>query len=117
MGTVYVLQLVHGKYYVGHTEHFENRMSRHFEGGGAEWTKLYKPIKVLTSFPGDLKKENRVTLACMRKWGFNNVRGGAWTKCEPLLCLPLPEIVKYRNRIEAIASEHLIIDDSVMDGI
>ena len=44
---IYTLQLEKGKYYVGKTNNPQFRLESHFNSNGSEWTKLYKPLKVL----------------------------------------------------------------------
>ncbi len=44
---VYVLQLEQGKYYIGKTNNPKFRLNNHFNANGSEWTKLYRPLKVL----------------------------------------------------------------------
>lgn len=62
-GTVYILQLKHGKYYVGHTARCDGeRFNEHFRQKGAEWTKRYKPVIVLRKFNGTLRDEDETTL-------------------------------------------------------
>ena len=80
-GTVYILQLKHRKYYVGHTsrQHGE-RYNEHFRDRGAEWTKRYKPVIVLRQFAGTLADEDETTLEMMEQHGWTNVRGGCWCK-------------------------------------
>lgn len=75
---VYVLRLVDNKYYVGWTEHLMERMKDHFENGGAQWTKKYKPVEVIKVFRGTKQDEDRETLTMMISMGKENVRGGKW---------------------------------------
>lgn len=80
---VYVLKLEHGKYYVGYAEgSVERRVDQHFNGSGAAWTKRHKPVKVLLIAEGEKRKERAMTLACMKRGGWENVRGSAWTACD-----------------------------------
>jgi hypothetical protein len=79
---VYLVKLEHGKYYVGYAEgSAEKRIRQHFSGSGAAWTKRHKPVKVLLIAEGDKRKERAMTLACMKRGGWENVRGSAWTAC------------------------------------
>ena len=82
---LYVLKLEQNKWYVGITSLTpEKRFSQHWSGfGGANWTRKYKPIKIY--YTKDLgccsikraeRYESRVTRMYMRKYGWNNVRGG-----------------------------------------
>lgn len=76
---IYVLKLEHSKYYVGKTDNPYFRLSNHFNSSGSEWTKLYKPIKVLeVKTECDDYDEDKVTLQYMDAYGINNVRGGSF---------------------------------------
>lgn len=76
---IYVLELEKGKYYVGKTNNPEFRLERHFNLYGSEWTKLYKPLRVLEIKPNcDDYDEDKITRQYMDKYGINNVRGGSF---------------------------------------
>lgn len=76
---IYVLKLEHSKYYVGKTDNPYFRLSDHFNSSGSEWTKLYKPIKVLeVKSECDDYDEDKVTKQYMDTYGINNVRGGSF---------------------------------------
>ena len=79
--SIYVLELQKGKYYVGRTENMDNRYQQHLNGKGSEWTKLYKPIKILKEYknasPYD---EDKTVIEYMDKFGIENVRGGIYSK-------------------------------------
>jgi len=75
----YVLSLENGKYYVGITDDYNNRINNHMQGGGSSWTKLHKPIEVVERFVGGKDNEREKTLEYMRKYGWENIRGGGWT--------------------------------------
>jgi predicted GIY-YIG superfamily endonuclease len=83
---LYVLRLQEGKYYVGKTsrEDPHERIKEHMQGFySAQWVKKYKPIEPteildignLTDSEAD-KLENYRTLQYMKKYGYQNVRGG-----------------------------------------
>lgn len=78
--TVYVLACELGKYYVGLTNDIHRRMLEHECGDGSVWTRLYRPIELIHETPGNLYKETALTLIYMRKHGWDNVRGGAYTQ-------------------------------------
>src|SRR5690242_17506106 len=79
--SVYVLQLENGKYYVGYTEKpIYERINEHKNNRGAKWTKLHKYVATLMQKPGDTKLETVTTLEMMAKFGWQNVRGGTYTK-------------------------------------
>ena len=82
---LYVLKQEQGKYYVGITSLTpEARFKQHLNGFlGAEWTKAYKPIKIIqevdlgvTTYEKAEVYENKVTRKYIKEYGFNNVRGG-----------------------------------------
>ena len=75
---VYVLKLENNKWYVGKTSNLEKRLEEHEKGDRSPWTKLNKVINVEETIKhGDLKS---ITLDYMRKYGWENVRGYAWSQ-------------------------------------
>ncbi len=77
---IYILQLEQGKYYIGKTNNPKLRIDNHFNSTASEWTKLYKPIKVLEIKANcDNYDEDKITLQYMDKYGINNVRGGSFS--------------------------------------
>lgn len=78
---VYVLELENGRYYVGRTSNFIQRMNEHFKEGGALYTKKYRPIKIKEVVVEKTKYDERdKTLEYMDKYGCENVRGYAWCR-------------------------------------
>lgn len=79
---IYVLKLVQGKYYIGKThKDITQRFTQHNKGLGSEWTKLYKPIRMIEFFQTtDKFQEDIYTKKYMEKYGIANVRGGSYTK-------------------------------------
>jgi predicted GIY-YIG superfamily endonuclease len=78
---IYVLLLELGKYYVGKTTNPSFRIDRHFDSNGSEWTRKYKPIKILEIMSNcDDFDEDKYTLKYMAKKGIYNVRGGSFCK-------------------------------------
>lgn len=78
---IYILQLENKKYYIGKTSNPDFRLEQHFNSSGSQWTKKYKPYKVIEIIPNcDNFDEDKYTLKFMEKYGINNVRGG--TFCE-----------------------------------
>ena len=76
---IYVLELAHGKYYVGKTNNPQFRLENHFSSNGSEWTKIYKPLNVFELIPNcDDYDEDKITRKYMDKYGINNVRGGSF---------------------------------------
>ena len=82
IGTVYVLKCVQEKWYVGYTTETEQRIRSHFTSKGSKWCQLYPPIQVSEVIPGTTITENEMTIKYMATYGYNNVRGGNYTKCE-----------------------------------
>lgn len=79
---VYILKLRGDKYYIGTTEMhgLDQRLKSHFNGGGSTWTKLHPPIEVVETIKGCSKVVEKLkTLEYMIKYGWQNVRGGAWS--------------------------------------
>jgi hypothetical protein len=76
---IYVIQLEQGKYYIGKTNNPQFRLESHFNSSGSEWTKIYKPIRVLELKPNcDDYDEDKITRQYMDIYGINNVRGGSF---------------------------------------
>jgi hypothetical protein len=76
---IYILQLEEGKYYIGKTDNPQFRLKSHFNSNGSEWTKIYKPLKVLEIKPNcDDYDEDKYTRIYMDKYGISNVRGGSF---------------------------------------
>jgi predicted GIY-YIG superfamily endonuclease len=81
--TLYVLELEDGKYYVGKTTDLPKRIKEHASGDGSEWTWMYRPVKVLEQRPlKDAHDETNTTKDLMKKYGVDNVRGGAYCQIE-----------------------------------
>lgn len=78
---LYVLELQHGKYYVGTTNNLQRRFQQHLDGTGSSWTREHAPLTVYRSvaLEGPLH-EDRVTKEMMLEHGIDNVRGGAYCK-------------------------------------
>lgn len=80
---LYVLELAHGKFYVGQSKDPDRRIRKHFNGTGAEWTRLHRPLREVSRQcfddvdyrTGELA-ENELVLRMMRQYGHDNVRGG-----------------------------------------
>ncbi len=88
-GTVYVLELADGCYYVGYTLDLANRLNLHFNGKGAYWTKVHLPVKLVdVYYDVTYAKEDEVTEQYFEWFGRDKVRGGRYvgvdfdTKCK-----------------------------------
>ena len=85
---IYKLSLVNGKHYVGKTTDMKRRMEQHFNGQGAQVTQKFAPLsaKIVDECPGyfadDLEQD--VTEENIKKYGYDNVRGGKYTNSQTL---------------------------------
>ena len=77
---VYVLELTDNCYYIGITTNLNYRYGQHICGEGAIWTRIHPPIGIVECCIGDRDAEDETTLRYMRKYGFQNVRGGRWCR-------------------------------------
>lgn len=76
---IYIIQLEQGKYYIGKTNNPQFRLESHFNSNASEWTKIYKPLRVIEVKPNcDDYDEDKITRQYMDKYGINNVRGGSF---------------------------------------
>ena len=83
MSTLYILQLEDDKWYVGKTDDIHKRFEQHKSGKGSQWTKMYKPIKIERTQPiTSIHDETTTTLDLIKKYGVENVRGGAYCQLE-----------------------------------
>lgn len=80
MVAIYVLELEHGKYYVGKTNSADICLEQHLHDQETQWTQYHQPIRLLDIFSNcddfDLIK---YTLMYMDKYGIDNVRGGPYS--------------------------------------
>lgn len=80
---LYVHALEDGCFYVGLTANIEARTRQHFDGDGAQWTILHRPLQLLhsvctgTTHPQEAERmEDETTVVLMLKYGIEKVRGG-----------------------------------------
>jgi len=79
--SIYILKCTGNKYYVGKSRDHNIRIAQHFSGEGSSWTKMYKPLKIVSIISNcDAYDEDKYTLMYMNKYGINNVRGGTYSK-------------------------------------
>jgi predicted GIY-YIG superfamily endonuclease len=97
MNILYILQLADNKWYVGKTTDATARFKQHVSGSGSAWTTLYKPIKMVESRPlKDAYDETNTTKDLMKKYGIDNVRGGAYV--QPILSEDVEKVLKQELR-------------------
>jgi len=83
MEQLYVLKLEKSKWYIGKTADLMKRFEQHKTGKGAVWTSKYKPTTIQECRPlNGEHDENNTTKEYMKKYGIENVRGGAYTQIE-----------------------------------
>tara|TARA_B100001094_G_scaffold4681_1_gene4232 strand:+ start:1381 stop:1833 length:453 start_codon:yes stop_codon:yes gene_type:complete len=80
--SIYVLKLEQNKYYIGESINSEKRINAHFNGKGALWTRLYKPLKIIKPIT---KRQSELwelseTIQRMGYHGIDNIRGSLFTK-------------------------------------
>ena len=81
MEYLYVLKLKQGKWYIGKSADVNRRFEQHLSGGGSRWTQLYEPIEIVYTRPiRNEHDETNTTKDYMKKYGVENVRGGAYTQ-------------------------------------
>ena len=98
MSQLYVLQLEDDKWYVGKTDDINKRFEQHKSGKGSAWTKEYKPIKIAdTRTITSVHDETNVTKDLMKKYGIDNVRGGAYCQVD----LPEQQINSIRHELNS----------------
>ena len=80
---VYALRLEDDCYYIGISYNLNIRWSQHWNGTGAKWTRLHKPIEVIrVIYPAvEHDIENRITREYIELYGSDKVRGGNHCKC------------------------------------
>ena len=78
-GTVYVLALENGCYYIGWTTNLKRRLTQHFRGQATYWTKLHQPLRLLETIENaTLRTEDEVTERYIQRYTQEKVRGGIY---------------------------------------
>ena len=77
---LYILKLSDERFYVGTTKNLDNRLRQHKNGEGAEWTKKYKYIDLISSreVKNQFEEDQEVKIL-MSLHGIDNVRGGSYS--------------------------------------
>ena len=78
---IYILKLENNKYYCGKTnKSVQSRFEEHKNKEGSEWTRLYKPIKIISFRTSkSIFDEDNTVKELMMKEGIFNVRGGSYS--------------------------------------
>lgn len=80
---VFVLSLQSNKYFIGYALNLDSEINKHFNGQGCEWTKIYKPVKVIQTIrTRNIQETEKTTIEYIRKYGWENVRGHHWNKID-----------------------------------
>ena len=75
---IYILKLKDDNWYVGKTANLDKEIERIIKGNGPAWTQMHEMETVIKLIEGgDLKQ---ITLAYMKKYGWQKVRGYAWSQ-------------------------------------
>jgi predicted GIY-YIG superfamily endonuclease len=94
MSTLYILQLEDDKWYVGKTDDVHKRFQQHLNGKGSIWTKQHTPNRIIETRPiTSIHDETNVTKDLMKKYGIDNVRGGAY--CQTILPEHVIQTIKH----------------------
>lgn len=81
MSILYILECEGGHYYVGRSKNIQRRLEQHSRGEAGEWTKLYQPLRLITSRESLGEYEKMFTIKhLMTYYGSHNVRGGIYKK-------------------------------------
>ena len=66
-----------------HKKNVQTRFEEHLSGNGSEFTRLYKPLKIVEYHQNcDNFDEDKYTKMYMQKYGIQNVRGGSYTSIQ-----------------------------------
>ena len=96
--TLYILQLEDDKWYVGKSADVTARFTQHCSGSGSAWTREYAPIRIAETRPiTSPHDETNVTKDLMKKYGVDNVRGGAYTAVD----LPDEQVSAIRHELRS----------------
>jgi hypothetical protein len=107
---VYRLKCEENKHYIGFTTALDKRIGEHFIAASfpnigitpVRWLQRYKPLALEEFHPGSIHDETTFTLECMRRFGFQNVRGAKWTCVE--MTEPPPELAIFEREQQSVVS-------------
>ncbi|MFW6225801.1 MAG: CHC2 zinc finger domain-containing protein [bacterium] len=78
---VYILKLEEDKFFIGYNVNMDSAIDNHFDGQGCEWTKKYKPVKLVSKYKTrNIEECKKETISYIKKFGWDNVRGYRWKK-------------------------------------
>lgn len=112
---IYILELEQEKYYIGKTNNSNYNLKLNYNNE-IEWTKVYKPIKIIEIIPNcDDYDEDKYTRIYMDKYGINNVRGGSFISIE--LDKPTIDYLNKKNTNESYDYNTYIQEFDTIDKI
>ena len=106
MVSIYILELMNNKYYVGSTARIEVSMDD--VNYHTPWTQKYKPIRILyVIYDCDKYDEDKYTRKYMDDYGLDNVRGGSFSTehLDPVIRAMLNPKCSIYNNMDSCASE------------
>lgn len=77
---IYILRLEENNYFIGKSNHVENRLRDHLKGIVCGMTKRYKPLAITVIPNCDESELDLYIKKYMAKYGINKVRGGLYMK-------------------------------------
>ena len=106
MVSIYILELMNNKYYVGSTARIEVSMDD--VNYHIPWIQKYKPIRILhVIYDCDKYDEDKYTRKYMDDYGLDNVRGGSFSTehLDPVIRAMLNPTCSIYNNMDSCASE------------
>ncbi len=77
----FLMELEHGKYFVGASKDPLKTLEEHREGmAGMAWTQIHRPVRLREVVAvSRLSELDDYVRRCMIQWGVEHVRGGSWS--------------------------------------
>jgi predicted GIY-YIG superfamily endonuclease len=77
---IFLLELEHGRYYVGASSYPEKTVEELREGLGPAWTQIHRPSRIMDVVDHVMEQElDTYVRKWMLQYGVENVRGGRWS--------------------------------------
>ena len=115
MFSVYLLELLGNRYYVGYTptSRFEARMKEHFSGRGSKWCKRHSPkrIVLVKQVAEEHEARHQEDIECaeiLSKLGWNACRGGLFNLASDVDAMPSWIVRPYFERKVEIDRAHAV---------
>jgi len=65
---IYMLLCADGSYYVGHTDHLEERIAEHQEGGKCAYTSVRRPVQLVWAQDFQTREEAKEAELRIKQW-------------------------------------------------